>query len=101
MSGDVGTNPWSTTKAGLRGGPATVRAAGAVPSGIYTMWQEPNALAVGAAQAPIPGRDAFNSLQQCLDACDEDQRWVPANWRAGSCVASDGCFGHGRVCSAS
>lgn len=61
-SGYVATSPWSlestdTTKAK------------AASTGVYSYYQEAQALAVGI-QDPAPGRNTFTSVQDCLTACD-------------------------------
>lgn len=68
VSGDVGTNAWKINTESSKGIKAS-----AVTTGQYTFWQEPNALAVGV-QEPFAAAGSFNSLQDCLDACDIDKR---------------------------
>lgn len=61
-SGDVGS-AWS-----IHGSSTEAKSAA---SGLYSWYQDPNALSIGI-QTAAPGAGSFTAVQQCLDACDDD-----------------------------
>jgi hypothetical protein len=67
-SGYTGTNPWSLNSSAPAAQEATAKA---LPSGLFTFWQDPNAADIGVQYAPA-GVASFTAVQQCLDACNDD-----------------------------
>lgn len=67
-SGYTGTNPWSTKEAQQAPQDANAKA---LPSGLYTFWQDPNAADIGVQYAPANVAN-FKNIQECLDACSDD-----------------------------
>lgn len=69
-AGYVATSVWSVK------GESTKKAkAKAVASGLYTFWQDPNALAIGQQSVPS-GAASFGTVQDCLTACDYDEKCI-------------------------
>lgn len=67
-SGYTGTNPWSLNSTTPAAHEATAKA---LPSGLFTFWQDPNAADIGVQYEPA-GVTSFTAVQQCLDACNDD-----------------------------
>lgn len=72
-SGYTATNPWSLQDTTQQEQPpsSTTTSAKGLATGLYTFWQDPNALTVGVQSVP-PGAANFTSVQTCLDRCDDD-----------------------------
>lgn len=73
-AGYVATSPWSITEqpAGSASNTTSAKAAG---SGLYTFWQDPNALEIGTQTAPTNAA-SMESVQDCVTACDYDGECV-------------------------
>jgi hypothetical protein len=77
-AGYTATNPWSITdnipiaqQQVVQSSSDQMASTKGLTTGLYTFWQDPNAMTVGDQFVPAAAAN-FTTVQQCLDLCDDD-----------------------------